>query len=132
MTALRTLLSHGLNTIALAGLLVGGSFRVWSADPVVQKVVSKPPPSQPSTAEAQGRATSRIVPTDPFLTNLLQRPKMIYGGLGVELARNPTAAVGQLFHWREEGGFGIVSRNYSPVKFPTDSGGFALFRLNFP
>ena len=73
-----------------------------------------------------------MVPSDPFLTNLLMKPKIQYGGFAVDASRRGSNSFSRLFHWKEAGGFSVVSKNYSGDTGAGRSRGFILFSAGFP
>ena len=74
----------------------------------------------------------RIVPVDPFLTNLLMKPKIQYGGFAVEASRKGSNSFSRLFHWKEPGGFSVVSKNYAGDTSSGQARGFVVFSARFP
>ena len=74
----------------------------------------------------------RFVPDDPFLTNLLMKPRLQYGGFVTEASRKNSNSFGRLFHWREPGGFESASKNFSGDTSGGRSKGWVLFSIGFP
>ncbi len=126
----------GLKLFAFAQwLLVAMMFSgldLAAADTSVQ-TQARPELSKPSQSLNSGpRTQPRIVPVDPFVTNLLARPQIHLSGLGLDIARHPSSTFSRLFRWNEAGAFRVVSKNYSPENHSGASRGFAVFRIEFP
>ncbi len=115
----------------LLAFLFNGS-PLAAADAAVQIQIRHDPPKLSPGLNSQTQTQPRILPADPFLTNLRVRPKIHYGGLAVEATRHPATTFGRLFRWNEEGGFRVVSKNYSPDTSSGSARGFAFFKAEFP
>gem|GEM_PF-2469880 len=90
-------------------------------------------PASPVVIQApQPLKSVLIVPSDPFLTNLLMKPRIQYGGFAVDASRKGSNSFSRLFHWKEAGGFSTVSKNYSGDTSAGRSRGFILFSAGFP
>ncbi len=116
----------------LAIALVFQAVPLVGSDAAVQIQIRHEPLKLSPGLSAPTQTKPRIVPADPFLTNLLMRPMIHYGGLGFEATRHPASTFGRLFRWNEEGGFRVVSKNYSSDTSSGSSRGFSFFRADFP
>ena len=116
-------------TLWLAGALCSAQEAASSLGPAKAPAVLQPGLLSPESIKTPA---PRFVPDDPFLTNLLMKPRLQYGGFVTEASRKNSNSFSRLFHWREPGGFETASKNFSGDTSGGRSKGWVLFSIGFP